>query len=278
MIRCLLCGLPFRVVTWSHLKYAHSITVEEYEGMFPEASRVSEETARLRSELHSGRVDSEETRRLKSEARLGHSMSEETRRLLSEALVGLRRSEETRRLMSESQLGKTSSEETCRRQSESLLGHEVSVESRRLISEAQKRLWKDPEYVRRVVGSLNRKPNNSELQLQSILDKHFPKEWEYVGDGKGDENWFEGRNPDFLHVNGKKQVIEMFGVYWHDPVLFPNRMSEEELIAHYKRLGIDCLVLWECDIWDEEVVVERVASFIKIRKGGTTQWSPRKCL
>ena len=99
------------------------------------------------------------------------------------------------------------------------------------------------------------KPNERELQLQFVLDKHFPGEWKYVGDyqfGLG------GAYPDFMNVNGKKQVVEVFGYYWHSPSYFPNRMSEEELIAHYKGYGFDCLVFWEYDVYNEEEVVRRV--------------------
>ena len=100
-----------------------------------------------------------------------------------------------------------------------------------------------------------RKPNGRELQLQSVLDRHFLNEWKFVGDGQFN---LGGRNPDFMNVNSKKQVIEVFGYYWHDPVLFPNRPTEEELIAHYKSFGFDCIVFWEYDVYNEEEVVTRV--------------------
>ena len=109
-----------------------------------------------------------------------------------------------------------------------------------------KESWKDPEVARRRLVRLS--PNDSELQLQNVLDKHFPKEWKYVGNG---QMWVDGRNPDFTNVNGKKQVIELFGIYWHDPILFPKRPTEEELVAHYGRFGFDCIVIWEYDIYDE---------------------------
>lgn len=43
-VRCLLCGLEFRVVNASHLRYAHAITVDEYRKQFPGVELTSEET------------------------------------------------------------------------------------------------------------------------------------------------------------------------------------------------------------------------------------------
>ena len=188
-------------------------------------------------------------------------MSEETRQRLSESLrgntcaLGFRQTEEARRRMSESKKGREVSEETRQRMSVSLRGRVMSEETKRRRSESQAELWRDPEYARMMLMAQNRKPNGPELQLQSVLDKHFPGEWKFVGDGSF---WIEGKNPDFINVNERKCVIEIFGYYWHDPTFFPNRLSEEELIAHYKRYGFDCLVFWEYDVCNEEEVVGRL--------------------
>ena len=50
------------------------------------------------------------------------------------------------------------------------------------ISETLKGLWKDPEFAKKMITSWSRSPNFSELQLQSVLDKHFPGTFEFVGD------------------------------------------------------------------------------------------------
>ena len=299
MIKCMLCNEEFGMITPAHLKSAHDITPDDYRRMFSgagfwsagdrktisdslvrhfETSPVSEETKQIQSEKamgnksFTGRTHTERSKKETSatliatyaamsqeakvergkrisESLVGHVLSDETKRLIAEAHTGLTPTEETRQLMSRSATG-----------NKSRAGYVNSEEMRHGASESMKEVWKDSEYVKRWAEGMkqatHRKPNFSELQLQCVLDKHFPGEWKYVGD---DQVRFGTRNPDFINVNGKKLVIEMFGVYWHDPDLFPNRPSEDELIAHYKSYGLDCVVIWEYDVYDEEEVVERVS-------------------
>ena len=236
---------------------------------------VSVETRQLLSERLTGLRHSEETKRLMSESHRGYRFSEESRqriarsnkvtwsnpelrRQLSEKFMGHKVSEKASRQIAESLKNYYAthevevSEETRRRLSESLIGHEVSEETRRRLSETHKEKWKDPEYAKRMFQAQNRKPNERELQLQSILDRHFPGEWKYTGNGSF---WVGGKNPDFTNANGKKQLIEVFGYYWHGS---SNRPTEEELIAHYKKFGFDCLVFWEFDVYNEKEVIERI--------------------
>jgi len=53
-------------------------------------------------------------------------------------------------------------------------------------------------------------PTSPELCLGGLLDKHFPGEWRYTGNG---DTLIGGKSPDFLNVNGQKAVIELFGDY-----------------------------------------------------------------
>ena len=73
--------------------------------------------------------------------------------------------------------------------------------------------------------------------------------------------WIGRKNPDFLGTDGRKQVIEMFGLWWHDLSIHPNRPT------NYEKYGFTCLILWEDEVWcDVEGVVEKVRTFI----GGVT--------
>jgi len=252
---------------------------------------VSEETRRKISRTLTGRTSSEETKHKISEGLRGHKnalgctriQSEETKQKISQVNTGRTHSKEARKKMSESlarnseergrkiskalvgntnALGHTfvMSEKTKREIAEGNTGKVHSAESIKQMSETRKKLWKDPEYARSVFRAVNRRPNESELHLLNILDRHYPNEWKYVGDsGSG----IGGRYPDFVNINSKKQVIEMFGTYWHDPVLFPERPTEEELIAHYKECGFDCLVIWEYDVWDEASTLKELNDFCR---------------
>jgi len=294
-IKCQLCNRSLRALG-SHLA-THGIDILEYCRMFPHAPTISVATSRCISESLTGYEHGEEfgrkisesligntralgyhhtddARRRISESLTGHEVSFETRQAIGEANLGHVHTEEAKRAMSIAHTGIRLSEETKQKLSEAnkgrtynnfpgSKGHVVSEEARqkiaRGVSETMKEMWKDPEFASRVARGCNRKPNQSELRLQSILDKHFPNEWKYVGDN---QFGIEGRYPDFVNVNGKKQVIELFSPYWHDPVLFPGRMSEEELIAHYKKYGFDCLVIWEYDAWNEALVLKAINKFL----------------
>ena len=282
-LTCLLCDEEFDMITPSHLKYVHDITLDSYRKMFPGAELVSKETRQQMSESREGHVVTEETRRLISEREMGKVVSERTRQKLTDAGIGNKRalghrlSAKVKQQISRNETGKIITEEARRQTSKALLGHEVGEVTRQQIamtlmghgmsevtrqkkSESMKERWKDEDFACYMSQAWNRKPNERELQLLSVLDRHFPNEWKYTGDGSLPEYWIEGRNPDFMSVNGKKQVIEVFGYYWH--LYQPNRPSEEELIAHYKEYGFDCLVFWEYDVYDEEEVVKRVSEFV----------------
>ena len=82
-----------------------------------------------------------------------------------------------------------------------------------------------------------------------ILQKHFPHQWRYCGNF----SFIIGsRNPDFVNIDGRKQVIELYGDYWH------KGESGEERINHFKEYGFDCLIIWESELGNEEKVRQKV--------------------
>ena len=103
-------------------------------------------------------------------------------------------------------------------------------------------------------------PTSLEKWIQEILDRHFPGEWAYIGDGK---ITIEGYIPDFINVNGKKLIIEAFGVYWH------SKEQEEQRIAIFSRYGFRTLIIWERNSNNpkkrlplEEEIVDAVRGFL----------------
>jgi len=104
-------------------------------------------------------------------------------------------------------------------------------------------------------GIFSRTPNKVEGKLISLLkENNLP--FKYVGDG---EVWLGNRNPDFINANGKKQVIELLGTYWHPLFDGANR------IEHYKQYGFDCLAVWEDELKDEGRVLKKVERFVNAR-------------
>lgn len=168
--------------------------------------------------------------------------------------------EENYRVHSEALTGRIFTDEHRRNLSEAARFRKPpSEELKKHLSEVQKKNWADPKFARRMAASQNRKPNWDEILLGISLEKNFPGEWAYVGDGKV---WIEGRNPDFININGKKLVIELFGYYWH---LERARTDDDEAdrINHYSKYGFGCLVLWAYDLVDEVILVDKIRRWME---------------
>ena len=90
------------------------------------------------------------------------------------------------------------------------------------IAKLKGRHWKwTPEQRERLLpGFLKRtrmRPTSIEKIFNNIIEKHqLP--YKYVGDGY---TWIAGRCPDYLNINGKKEVVEVFSRWWHDPTVNP---------------------------------------------------------
>ncbi|GAI85754.1 unnamed protein product, partial [marine sediment metagenome] len=152
--------------------------------------------------------------------------------------------------------GKRRSKETRARISASLTGKSLPNEVKVKLRDAMLKKCQDPVFIAARMLAQGIKPNKAEFYLQSVLNKHFPGEWGYVGDG---QLIIGGKCPDFANVNGRKEVIELFGNYWHNSSKFPNRLDQEEMIEHYRRYGFLCFVVWEEELdGDEEALIEHI--------------------
>ena len=118
--------------------------------------------------------------------------------------------------------------------------------------------WSDPEtkakVLKNVMKAVNAKPNLTELRLQSMLDQHFPREWKFVGNG---EVIIGGKLPDFININGKKQIIELFGIFWHN--LFDTAVRTN----HFRQYGFKTLIIWEDELENEAKLVKKVKAFTR---------------
>lgn len=135
--------------------------------------------------------------------------------------------------------------------------------------EAQKRSWEDPEIVARRFAGFNKKPNKPEQRLIDIFSRRLPQ-FQYNGDFSLGI-LLGGLIPDFINVNGKKEVIELFGDYFHSPEVIGDDWKRSELgkVMLYNSLGYRCLVIWEYELNElsEDELVEKVnESFSKHRR------------
>lgn len=112
------------------------------------------------------------------------------------------------------------------------------------------------------------KPTKPERQLEAILSKHFP-EFEYNGDGRLGVT-LGGLTPDFVNVNGKKDLIEVFGDYYHSAEVIGDdwRRSELGKMMIYNSLGWRCLILWASDLKSkpEAEIIEMIRKFHRRRR------------
>ena len=72
--------------------------------------------------------------------------------------------------------------------------------------------------------------------------------FKYTGDGSF---WIKNINPDFVEVNGKKIAVEIFGDYWHSPLLRSNIPYERTYKGRkkiLKKYGWELIILWSIDL------------------------------
>jgi len=227
------------------------------------------ETRRKISLAKTGHSVSEETKKKISLANMDHSVSEATRKKISETLIGRTVSEGTKKRISKTTLGRIigpASREAREKNSRGHMGHKVSLETRERISKANTGRIPSEEHKRNMSKSLKSffanasperlrdwgtshhlKPNTPEILLDCYLKKRYPKRWLYNGDGS--QGITIGRKiPDFVRRDEVKEVIEVFGTYWH------GEDEVEPLILHYEKLGFKCVVIWEYDCYlDKEL-------------------------
>jgi very-short-patch-repair endonuclease len=129
----------------------------------------------------------------------------------------------------------------------------TSPEHCQIMRESVTRLWQNPVYKSKMLNKWKRTPNKLEKKMDAFL-KTITNEFKFVGDG---QVWIGGRCPDFININReKKQLIEVFGSYWHEPD------DEEFRKSHFKSCGFNTLVIWDKEFQDPQFLREKVSAFV----------------
>lgn len=120
-----------------------------------------------------------------------------------------------------------------------------------------------PKYEKKDYSYLwKNRTNLKPTRPERIFDSITPKSVKYVGDGN---KWIklkngQNKNPDFV-IDGQKKVIEVFGDYWHRKGT--RNDDPQELIDSYKQVGLNCLVIWEHEIYKNiDLVKQKADNFI----------------
>jgi len=208
-------------------------------------------------------------------------------RLLKEQPRSLRckicalRSEEHRQKISKANIGRKASKETCRRISQATKGLFSGDKNpswkggkiKRVCLECGEEFKVHPSTVKHGGGKFcsfscrsiyyhkhgnfdcvfSRKPNKPEQKLMDLINKNnLP--FKYTGDGSF---WINHRNPDFVNCDGKKQIIELFGDYFHSIWDIADRTY------HYGKYGFRTLVIWGSELKEPDKVLKKVKKFTK---------------
>jgi hypothetical protein len=147
------------------------------------------------------------------------------------------------------------SEEKKKKIALSNTGHVTSEATKKKLSEIVRKWWKNPENAKRAL-TIN-SPNKQEIKLKGILDLMYPGEWRFVGNG---QVIIDGKCPDFINVNGKKKIIELYGERWHQ------NHDPRDRVNAFKPFGYDTLVIWVHELQNSSKVKLTIKQFCESRQ------------
>lgn len=175
----------------------------------------------------------------------GKHTSEETKQKISDAqkgekshFYGKHHPKETRKKISDAKKGKKVTEKTRKKQS----------------AAASIRLQRPGERERMRKIRKHRKFPTHHTKPERIFEQICKKNnlpFKYTGDGSFWIGKDPSVNPDFVECNGKKIAVEIFGDYWHSPLL-NHKLKEDRTLSHRKKIlkkyGWKLIVFWESDL------------------------------
>ena len=114
-----------------------------------------------------------------------------------------------------------------------------------------KEKFKDKEFREKQLESmlkgLFKRPTSLEKDMMALIQKHnLP--YKYVGSGKF---WIDGKNPDFVNINGEKKLIEVGNVFHHQGDYIEKRRK------HFSKYGWESFIFIG-DKLDEEKILKEI--------------------
>ena len=257
---------------------------ESHKGIYPseETRAIWREQRKGKGNPMYGRYHTEGTKKKIKEKRLQQIFPPDTgekirlKMLERKEKLGYIQSPEARKKISESKKGKTRSIETIAKMSkgqkenwtnpifkEKIMKIRRSPEHKQKRREQLLRQWQDRNYKERVVRQISQsiyiKPNKSELFLSSILQEILPNE--YAVNMKGEILILGSKIPDFVNVDGKKKLIELYGEYWHIEKARSYEDTEKGRIDYFKKFGWDTLIIWWKELKDKESLKQKILDY-----------------
>lgn len=202
------------------------ISMRTKEGMTPEVRAYL-------SKVNSGRQQSEESKEKKSIAMLKLWADPEYKEETRKRMLGLHHS---------NMLGNTNA-----------LGYRHTKEAKIRMAALSLEKWQNPDFVAKIMKVRGVRPNRPEQFLIAFFRTHSLP-FKYVGDG---QVILGGKCPDFINIDGKKQLIELFGTYWHEPSEVATKAK------HFQQFGFELLVVWEDELDNQGKLLKKVKQFIR---------------
>lgn len=141
------------------------------------------------------------------------------------------------------------------------LGKKHGDKMKAKVSIAAHKQWQDKEWANKarqaLMKGMNIRPNKPETIVLNLLNTYYPNEWKYTGDGSF---IIDGLNPDFVNIDGRKQIIEVFGDYWHRERARNYKETEQGRTEAYAKHGYQTLIIWESELKDLEKVLGRLGT------------------
>jgi DNA mismatch endonuclease (patch repair protein) len=133
---------------------------------------------------------------------------------------------------------------------------------------------RSPSQRRQIMQSVRTKNTGPEIALRSLIHKMGYRFRLHRKDLPG--------TPDIVFP-GRKKIILVHGCYWHghncskgrlpktkleywEPKIARNRKRDEENSTNLKNLGWDVLTVWQCELKDPGLLIERLTEFLATDK------------
>lgn len=124
------------------------------------------------------------------------------------------------------------------------------------------KLNKDPEFQKKRLKGLCKKPTKPERIVIEIIKKHRLS-FDYVGNGSF---IIENLNPDF--VSNKKEIIEVFGRFWHETYKnVDEKRTGEGRKKIFAQQGYKTLILWDDELENssEQEILNKIKNFQEVK-------------
>ena len=144
-------------------------------------------------------------------------------------------------------------------------GYKRTARYRQHMAATKKQRWSQDKNLReRTVAAIMKgraaRPNKPERLLTELMEKNkLP--FKYTGDGSV---VISGLCPDFVNTDGQKEIIELFGDFWHSKRSERNlrpTQTEHGRGAIFRKFGFRTLVIWEHELANQEAVIARIRRF-----------------